>query len=69
MSKLKIAVIVVVILFTHLFAYLQGRVNGFMIGWGHYEACIGPLEHAIIRVHIKNGAQVVIKTWQPGGSL
>lgn len=68
MKRSYVIIILIILLVSNLFSFLQGRVVGFMHGYGMYQACIGPLEHAIVRLHIKNGAEVVIKTWQPGGT-
>lgn len=67
MTKTQATITVIAILLSNLFFFLQGRVVGFMKGYQMYQACIGPLEHAIVRLHIKNGAEMVIKTWQPMG--
>jgi uncharacterized membrane protein len=62
-------ILVLMILVSNLFFYLFGRVNGFMRGYAMYAACVGPLEHAIVRLSVKNGASVVVKTWQPRGGI
>jgi hypothetical protein len=69
MKRYYAIITLIIILVSNLFSFLQGRVAGFMQGYRMYQACIGPLEHAIVRLHIKNGAEMVIKTWQPGGAL
>ncbi len=67
MKRSYVIIALLVLIVSNLFSFLQGRIVGFIMGYHMYQACVGPLEHAIVRLHIKNGAEMVIKTWQPMG--
>lgn len=70
MPRIYVVVIVIVFLVSNLFSFLHGRVEGYMIGQRKYEACIQPLEHAIVRLKIKNGDAIQVnKVYRPSGEI
>lgn len=65
-----VLVILVVLIITNLFSYLQGRIVGFLMGREDLAACMMPLEHAIVRLKIEKGEAIQVnKVTKPMGDI